>query len=124
MLCLDSEVFSALSTDITLINLLGGIKVYQPDQPNPAPDKNKFKAVVFEEISDPPASFADNKEVATRITYRILVYNWESLLPIMNAVERIMIGINFVRHSSSRLHELPVGMRGKEILFITLRECV
>ncbi len=123
MLCLDNEVFTALSTDIVLIGLLGGVNIYQPNQPNPAPDKNKFKAVVFEEISDPPAFFADDKEIATRITYRILVYDWESLVPIMNAVERIMIGTDFMRHSSNKLHDLPVGMRGKEILFVTIREC-
>ena len=120
LLCLDTEVRTALIADTVLVGLLGGPKVYQPNQPN----NNQWPAVVFEEISNVPALGADNTEKLTRITYRILVYSQETLVPIMNAVERVMIGINFVRHSSGNLHDLPVGLRGKEILFITLRESV
>lgn len=120
MLCLDSEVYTALSTNTALINLLGGSNIYQPNQTINTTEP--FKAVVFEEISNVPAISADNQEKESRITYRLLVYNSESLVPIMNAVEQIMIGINFVRHSSQNLHDLPPEMRGKEIYFITIRE--
>lgn len=124
MVCLDSEVRSALVNDAVLIGLLGGEKVYQPNQPgDPDPDK-KFPAVVFEEINNVPDFAADDLEEMSQITYRLLVYSKASLVPFLNAVERVMIGINFVRHSSANIYELPVGVRGKEILFITIRECV
>lgn len=122
MVYLDTEVRTALITDTVLIGLLGGEKVYQPNQPGDT--ENKFPAVVFEEISNVPVMGADNIEEMTRVTYRILAYGQETLVPILNAIERVMIGINFVRHSSVNLHDLPVGVRGKEVLFITLRECV
>lgn len=122
LLCLDNEVFTALSTDMELLGLLGGVRIYQPNQPGET-NQDKFKAVVFEEISNIPDFSADNSEAMSRITYRILVYSWESLVPILNAVERIMIGINFIRHSSGNIYKTTAGMRGKEILFITIREC-
>lgn len=123
MLCLDAEVRAALIIDTVLIGLLGGEKVYQPNQPGDTDPDKKFPAVVFEEISNVPAMGADNLEKMSRITYKLLVYSLVSLVPIINAVESVMIGINFIRHSSGNLHELPVGVRGKEILFITMREC-
>lgn len=101
--------------------ILGGPKVYQPNQPGDT--ENQFPAVVIEEISNVPAMGADNHEEMSRITYRLLIYSYENISAIINAVERVMVANNFVRHSSNNLRDLPVGVRGKEILFITIREC-
>jgi hypothetical protein len=119
---LDTEVRSSLLSDTDILMLLGGPKVYRPNQPGDT--KNQFPAVVFEEISNVPAISADNLEYASRITYRVLAYvKGVSITPLLNAVEKAMLSVGFTRHSSGNIYNLPPEVRGKEILFITMREC-
>ena len=116
MINLDAEVRAALLAET--LALLGGEKVYQPNQPV---DGEQFPAIVFEEISNVPAAIADNKEAAARITYRLLVYSKTNVAGLVDAAERAMLEAGFSRHSAANIHDLPVGMRGKEILFVTIR---
>lgn len=121
MLLLDHEVDNALKKDTILVGLLGGERIYEFNEPGdkaaPHPE------VVYEEISNVPAFSADNHEKISRITYSLSVTSEENLEEIINAVERIMISLNFVRHSLGRnIRGLPIGVKGKEIYFITQRE--
>lgn len=122
MINLDQEVFDALNNDAGLILLLSGRRVYEP---NRAPDdENRLPAIIYEEISNVPALAADDEENASRVTYSIRAYTWDdNLLAIINAIERVMIAINFTRHSSLPAKSEYIDLKGKEILFITTKEC-
>ena len=122
MLYIDSEIDGALKGDIVLVGLLGGERIYEF---NEAGDKDaQYPEVVYEEISNVPDFSADNQEKVSRITYSLSVTSERNLSEIINAVERVMISINFVRHSIGRnMRGLPIGVKGKEIYFITKREC-
>ena len=122
MLCLESEVESALKADAVLVGLLGGKYIYQFDEPG---DKEvPYPEIVYEEISNVPDFSADNQESISRITYSLSIASEKNFVEIVNAVERIMISIYFVRHSLGRnIRGLPMGVKGKEIYFITRREC-
>jgi len=121
MLCLDHEVEEALKGDVVLVSLLGGKRIYEFNEPG---DKDTpYPEVVYEEIGNVPDFSADNKEKMSRITYGLSVASERNLVEIINAVERIMISIYFVRHSLGRnMRGLPMGVKGKEIYFITQRE--
>jgi hypothetical protein len=122
MLCLDKEIDSALKKDIALVKLLGGERIYEFNEPG---DKDvPYPEVVYEEISNVPNFSADDQESMSRITYSLSITSEKNLIEIINAVERIMVSIYFVRHSLGRtLRGLPVGVKGKEIYFVTIREC-
>jgi len=101
--------------------LLGGERIFEFNEPG---DKSvPYPEVVYEEISNVPDFSADNKEKMSRITYSLSVTSEENIGEIINAVERIMISLKFVRHSLGRnMRGLPIGVKGKEIYFITVRE--
>ena len=121
MLCLDSEIDRALKSDAVLIGLLGGDLIYEF---NEAGDREiPYPRVIFEEISNVPGLACDNVESASRITYRVSACAETNLLEIINAVERVMISINFVRHSAEPIRNMPIGIKGKVFLFVTTKEC-
>ena len=121
MLFLNAEIEEALKTDSALIQLLGDELIYELYE---AGDRYiEYPRVIFEEISNVPAHSSDNAEKISRITYRISVCAETKLIEIINAVERVMISINFVRHSSEPIRDLPLGTSGRVILFITIKEC-
>jgi hypothetical protein len=94
-------------------------KIYQPNTPG---KDRVFDGVCFEEISNVPSLAADDAEKSSRITYQIFVYVQKNLQEVVNAVERVMTSISFVRHSAEPLRNLPAGVKGKKILFVTERE--
>ena len=121
MLFLNSEVEETLKSDSILNNLLGGELIYEFYE---AGNRDiAYPRVIFEEISNVPAHSSDNIERISRITYRVSVCAETNLMDIINAVERVMISINFVRHSSEPIRNLPLGISGKVILFIIIKEC-
>ena len=121
MLCIDDEVAAALLADPVLVGLLGGPKIYLPDTPG---TENAFTAVFYDEVSNVPDFASDDLEIMSRITYQLSIYSESDLIGIINAAERVMISLNFVRHSSDPLARLPMGVRGKKILFVTIREVI
>jgi hypothetical protein len=121
MLCLDNDIESALKNDAVLARLLGGDLIYEF---NELGDRDiPYPRVIFEEISNVPGLACDNVETASRMTYRISVCAETNLLEIVNAVERVMISIHFLRHSTEAIRNLPIGIKGKVFLFITTKEC-
>jgi len=122
VLLLDHEIDVALKSDNVLVGLLGGERIYEFNEPG---DKDvPYPEVVYAEISNVPDFSADNHEKMSRITYSLSVTSEGNLGEIINAVERIMISLNFVRHSLGRnMRGLPIGVKGKEIYFVTQREC-
>ena len=119
MLCLDGEVDRALKSDVVLVGLLGGDLIYEF---NEGGDRNiPYPRVIFEEISNVPGLACDNVESASRMTYRVSVCAETNLVEIVNAVERVMISIHFVRHSAEPIRNMPMGIKGKVLLFITIR---
>ena len=120
MLCLDNDIEIALKNDAALARLLGGDLIYEL---NEAGDREiPYPRVIFEEISNVPSLACDDVESASRITYRISVCAEANLIEIVNAVERVMISIYFVRHSTEPIRNLPIGIKGKVLLFITTKE--
>lgn len=122
MLCLDDEIDQALKADAVLTGLLGGESIYEHSDSllEDIPDKR----VIYEDISNVPAAAADDAEAASRITYRVSVCTESNLVATINAVERVMVAIGFVRYSAEPIRGLPLGVKGKVILFINIRECV
>lgn len=122
MVCLDDEIDVALKADTILTGLLGGELIYEFFE---AGDREiPYPRVIYEEISNVPDYAAEDAEQASRITYRVSVCSESNLMGIVNAVERVMISINFDRHSTEPIRNLPNGVKGKVILFIIVRECV
>jgi len=120
VLCLDDEIDQALKSDTVLINLLGGELIFEFYE---AGDRDiPYPRVIFEEISNVPDSSAENTESSSRITYRISVCAETNLTEIINAVERVMISIDFARHSTEPIRSLPIGVKGKVFQFITTKE--
>jgi len=108
VLCLDGEVNRALKSDVVLVGLLGGDLIYEF---NEAGDRNiPYPRVIFEEISNVPGLACDNVESASRMTYRVSVCAETNLVEIVNAVERVMISIHFVRHSAEPIRNMPMGV--------------
>ena len=64
----------------------------------------------------------DDAEAPSRIAYRISVCTETNLLEIINAVERVMISIHFIRHSTEPIRNLPLGIKRKVFLFIITKE--
>lgn len=121
MLSLDSEIDQALKADTVLTGLIGtAIYEFNDSLTEDIPDKR----IIYEEISNVPAGSADDVEQASRITYRVSVCAESNLTEIINAVERVMVSINFVRQSAEIIRGLPLGIKGKVIQFITLREVI
>lgn len=122
MLCLDGEVDRALKSDVVLVGLLGGDLIYEF---NEAGDREiPYPRVIFEEISNVPGLSCDNVESASRMTYRVSVCTETNLVEIVNAVERVMISIHFVRHSAEPIRNMAMGVKGKVLLFKTTKECL
>lgn len=120
MLCLDSEIDRALKSDAVLIGLLGGDLIYEF---NEVGDREiPYPRIIFEEISNVPGLACDNVEVASRMTYRVSACAETNLLEIVNAVERVMISIHFIRHSTEPIRNMPIGIKGKVFLFVTTKE--
>lgn len=117
MLYLDNEVDVALKADA----ILADIPIYEFYE---AGDRTlPYPRIIYEEISNVPDYSADDAESVSRITYRVSVCAESNIIEIINAVERAMISINFCRHSADNIRGLPLGVKGKVILFITKREC-
>lgn len=121
MLCLNNEIDRALKKDSVLVGLLGDDYIYEFYEAGDR--KLAFERIIYEEISNVPQTSADNLEKSSRITYRFSVCAEDNLVEIINAVERVMISINFSRLSSEPIRGLPMGISGKTINFITIREC-
>lgn len=119
-MCLDDEIDVALKADAVLVGLLGDESIYEHNDSllEDIPDKR----VIYEELSNVPDLEADDLEKSSRITYRVSVCSDHDLMEIINAVERVMISINFCRHSVEPIKGLPLGVKGKVILFVTTRE--
>ena len=68
---LEEQVFSALTADASLIELLpnGAKSIFH----HVAPSTLKYPAIVYSPISDVPALNGDNREIAHRVTIRIHV---------------------------------------------------
>lgn len=118
MLNLDDEVRAALSSDSEIASLIGS-NIYEPNDPG---KEEPYNAVFYEEISNVPAYAGDDKEKASRITYQMIIYRTKKLAETVNAVERVMISLGFARHSVQPMGELPAGVKGKKIYFVTERE--
>lgn len=120
VVCLDNEIDVALKADVVLVTLLGAKSIYEHSESLliDVPDNR----VIYEELSNVPAFESDNAEKASRITYRVSVCSDHDLIEVINAVECVMISINFARHSVDRIVGLPLGIKGKVILFVINKE--
>lgn len=89
-------VFSDLSTDGTLLALLGGKHVYNMY----APDSTVFPRIVITEYENVGATYSDDAETESEIYYQVdVVTSNASTENIAKQVDELMRGIGFFRVS-------------------------
>lgn len=104
---LEEQVFSALTADASLIELLpnGAKSIFH----HVAPSTLKYPAIVYSPISDVPALNGDNREIAHRVTIRIHVItsaqhtkaDQEKFREVCRLVKEIMTGLEFARRQTT-----------------------
>ena len=104
---LEEQVFSALTADGSLIELLpnGAKSIFH----HVAPSTLKYPAIVYSPISDVPALNGDNREIAHRVTIRIHVItsaqhtkaDQEKFREVCRLVKEIMTGLEFARRQTT-----------------------
>lgn len=118
MINLDNEIKITLTNNKEIQKYIGK-NIFKTNSPG---TENAYNSIFYQEISNVPALRGDDREIASRVTYQIFVYTQKNLLELVNAVEKAMIEIAFSRFSSENIDNLPVGVSGKKMLFITTRE--
>jgi hypothetical protein len=107
MINIKPKVYEALQNDATLISLLGGIitndsvtynRIYQLMAPN----ANEFPRLVFWEMDNIGANFADDEEQESEISIQIDIYTKnQSTSDIAKEVDNLMKSIGFFRTAST-----------------------
>ena len=103
---LEEQIFSALTADDRLIELLpnGAKSIFH----YVAPSTLKYPAIVYSPISDVPALSGDNRELAHRVTIRIHVItsarntksDQEKFREVCGRVKIIMTSLGFTRRQT------------------------
>jgi len=103
---LEEQIFSALTADDRLIELLanGAKSIFH----YVAPSTLKYPAIVYSPISDVPALSGDNRELAHRVTIRIHVItstnntkaDQEKFREVCGRVKIIMTNLGFARRQT------------------------
>lgn len=94
-------IVQALESDLTLISLLGGKRVYY----HKAKDAQEFPRITFFELNNTGDSYADNQEIASDISFQIDIWSKNSTSAIHTKVDEIMKNIGFFRYSVADLYE-------------------
>jgi hypothetical protein len=102
------SVYQALQNDVTLISLLGGIVkasptvTYQRIYQLMAPNAQEFPRLVFWEMDNVGATYADDTEKNSEITIQIDIYTInQSTSVIAGEIDIVMKGLGFFRNAST-----------------------
>lgn len=102
MINLKPQILLALKADLTLINLLGGSKIYQMKAPN----ATEFPRITFFEYENVGAVFADDTETSSEIFIQLDVWCKDSSTSLISQrVDIVMKSLGFFRLSSQDLYE-------------------
>lgn len=120
MINLKQEIYQALSSDSTLLSLLGGNRIYQIK----APDATEYPRVTFFELMNIASEFADDAEIQSNISFQVSVWTLNSsyLASIGNRIDQIMKGLDFRRNFSMDIYEDETKVFHRPMRFITSRE--
>lgn len=114
---LEAQVYSALTSDSSLIALLasGAKSVFHLQAPS---DKStRYPCLVYSPISDVPAVVGDDIEVAHRITIRLHVITLDGQYNVIyRHINRIMSGLGFMRVQTTQYID-----DGQKVLIIDYR---
>lgn len=117
MINLKPDVVSALKNDATLTGLLGGPRIYFQVAPNP----DEFPRITYYEQDNRPALYGDTQELGSEITFVVDIWAKASTTAIADAVNRVMVGLGFVREFAGDLYEQDTGVFHKHMRYRILR---
>lgn len=117
MINLKPLIVSALTENETLVNLLGGPRVYF----QVAPDPDELPRITYFELMNFGSMYADDGEEASEIHVQIDVWSKESTSDIAAEVDRTMKSIGFGRMASADLYEDDTEIFHKAMRFATNR---
>lgn len=110
------DIYEALSGDAVLANLVQS-RIYA----DKCPAGGQYPIVVYTEISNVPAMYADDAETDSLITIQISVLvNSGSTTEIAKQVNKIMIGIGYIRQFSGDLMDGEIKI--KSMRFVIAQE--
>lgn len=114
MIDLGPNIYTALTTDSTLSNLIGGrVFFFHPK------DFTILPCISYREQSNVADFFIDDTEVGSEIYFAIDVWSKKDPAAIAKEADRIMKSIGFNRVSCSVLHENDTGIYHKAMLYRT-----
>ena len=101
MITMKSAIYSALTGDTTIINKLGGPRVYAIR----APDASEYPRITYFEYTNIDANHADDVAYSSRMAYQIDVWSKTNPDPIAVEVDKVMKSIGFARVGGADLYE-------------------
>lgn len=101
MITMKSAIRTALTSDTTLTNLLGGQYVYAIKAPN----ADEYPRITFFEVTNFDANHADDQVYSSRMVYQVDVWSKINPDPIAKEVDRILKSIGFARTGGADLFE-------------------
>lgn len=101
MITMKSAIRTALTSDTTITDKLGGPRIYAVKAPN----ADEYPRITFFEITNFDANHADDAAYSSRMLYQVDVWSKENPDQIAVEVDRIMKSIGFVRTGGADLYE-------------------
>lgn len=117
MINLKTNVVSALKNDTTLTGLLGGPRIYF----QLASNADEFPRITYYEQDNRATLYGDSQEIGSEITFVIDIWAKASTTAIADAVNRVMVGLGFVREFAGDLYEQDTGVFHKNMRYRILR---
>lgn len=112
MINLKTTVVSALKQDATLSSLIDGRVIFMS-----LPDAPTFPCVTYYEQNNSPALMGDGEELTSESVMVIDVWSKGSTTAIAQAVDAVMVGLNFRREFSGDLYEKDTGVYHKSMRY-------
>ncbi len=105
MINLKTTVVSALKDDPTLSSLIGDRVIFME-----LPDSPTFPCITYREENNAPALVGDGKELTSESVMVIDIWSKGSTTAIAQAVDDVMVGLNFRREFAGDLYEKDTGV--------------
>ena len=106
------DIVSALKNNPTLSSLIAGRVIFMS-----LPDEPEFPCITYYEQNNSPALKGDGKELTSESVMVIDVWSKGSTTAIAQAVNNVMVGLNFVREFSGDLYESDTGVHHKSMRY-------
>lgn len=101
MITMKSAIKTALTSDTTLTEKLGGSRVYAVKAPN----ADEYPRITFFEITNFDANYADDAAYSSRMVYQMDIWSKENPDPVAVEVDRVMKSIGFSRAGGADFYE-------------------